>query len=836
MTFPQQFNWPPTGVPIYNTLSNFPSATVAGSLAVAADSGDLYEWNGSAWQQIGGPGAALSLGPFGSSPNANGATLVGGVLNLQPADGTNPGGLSILAQSIAGVKTFLSAPNLSSLTASTALALDGSKNIVSVTNTGTGNNVLQTSPTLITPILGVASATSIALNNSAAQIYVGSALGANGKVSVGGTDSACTGTSSNAFEAGHTSNSNNTSNVGALLSSFTTAASTTVALAYAVKANSVTVGASGTITRYADVVALAGALHRATNSGALVDNTSWSGNYFVNQAGSDPSTFGGQIQSTVTTGTAPFSIASTTLVPNLYVARAVLADSATVGGNLTGPITSVGNATSIASQTGTGTKFVVDTSPTLVTPILGVAAATSIAMNNTSAQLSIGGALSSVAKFSISGTDAALTGTSSRALDINYTGNSSNTAGVAGLQIAVTTAASTAVTLTWGYAAIAPTIGSGGSISRHVDYLVQGAASHRATSNAGISDSATAFAGGNYFLFQNGTDPSSFAGQIQSTVTTGTAPFTVSSTTKVSNLYVDRAALADTVTTNANLTGVITSVGNATSIASQTGTGTKFVVDTSPTLVTPNIGAATATSITSSTGTTASAGVLRLANTDTIAWRNGTNSADLALSVSSGGSGSLQYAGNNLFSSAGALSAATLPAFSGDITTSAGSTTTTAAATQANITSLSNSSGVAVHGTNTNNNASTGFVGEYIEALQSTFTNFPTSNQYGDLGSITLGAGDWEISMIVNYKLNGATATASTWEAGIGTVTGNSATGLTRGVNDLVMDAPASFNAITIPPYRVSISGSTTYFAKVLAVYSLGNPQYAGRISARRPR
>lgn len=46
---------------------------------------------------------------------------------------------------------------------------------------------------------------------------------------------------------------------------------------------------------------------------------------------------------------------------------------------------------------------------------------------------------------------------------------------------------------------------------------------------------------------------------------------------------------AGNVTTNANLTGVITSVGNATSIASQTGTGTKFVVDTSPTLVTPTL-------------------------------------------------------------------------------------------------------------------------------------------------------------------------------------------------------------------------------------------------------
>jgi hypothetical protein len=51
---------------------------------------------------------------------------------------------------------------MSALTASTALALDASKNVVSVTNTGTGNNVLATSPTLVTPTLGAASATSVA--------------------------------------------------------------------------------------------------------------------------------------------------------------------------------------------------------------------------------------------------------------------------------------------------------------------------------------------------------------------------------------------------------------------------------------------------------------------------------------------------------------------------------------------------------------------------------------------------------------------------------------------------------------------------------------------------
>lgn len=49
--------------------------------------------------------------------------------------------------------------------------------------------------------------------------------------------------------------------------------------------------------------------------------------------------------------------------------------------------------------------------------------------------------------------------------------------------------------------------------------------------------------------------------------------------------------------TNANLTGPITSVGNATAVAAQTGTGSTFVMQTSPTLTTPTIGAATATSI-----------------------------------------------------------------------------------------------------------------------------------------------------------------------------------------------------------------------------------------------
>jgi hypothetical protein len=51
--------------------------------------------------------AILTLGPYGSTPNADGASLVSGVLTLQPASSTQPGGMSTLTQSILGAKTFL---------------------------------------------------------------------------------------------------------------------------------------------------------------------------------------------------------------------------------------------------------------------------------------------------------------------------------------------------------------------------------------------------------------------------------------------------------------------------------------------------------------------------------------------------------------------------------------------------------------------------------------------------------------------------------------------------------------------------------------------------------
>jgi hypothetical protein len=57
----------------------------------------------------------------------------------------------------------------------------------------------------------------------------------------------------------------------------------------------------------------------------------------------------GQLKSTVATGTAPLSVASTTQVPNLYASRAALADTATNANGLTSPTTFPANATDLAT-------------------------------------------------------------------------------------------------------------------------------------------------------------------------------------------------------------------------------------------------------------------------------------------------------------------------------------------------------------------------------------------------------------------------------------------------------------------------------------------------------
>jgi hypothetical protein len=87
---------------------------------------------------------------------------------------------------------------------------------------------------------------------------------------------------------------------------------------------------------------------------------------------------GGTMSGAIAMGTSKITGLGTPTV-NTDAATKAYVDGVTIApSNLTGPITSVGAATTVAAQTGTGSTFVMNTSPTLVTPDIGVATATSI--------------------------------------------------------------------------------------------------------------------------------------------------------------------------------------------------------------------------------------------------------------------------------------------------------------------------------------------------------------------------------------------------------------------------------------------------------------------------
>lgn len=86
-----------------------------------------------AWAPVGA--GSISLGTIGSSPNGNGATYIGGVLALQPANGTYGGVLTNGAQTIAGSKTFNDELIISGNTANTPTGLFGAMNVQSFANT-----------------------------------------------------------------------------------------------------------------------------------------------------------------------------------------------------------------------------------------------------------------------------------------------------------------------------------------------------------------------------------------------------------------------------------------------------------------------------------------------------------------------------------------------------------------------------------------------------------------------------------------------------------------------------------------------------------------------------
>lgn len=108
-------------------------------------------------------------------------------------------------------------------------------------------------------------------------------------------------------------------------------------------------------------------------------------------------------------------------------------------------------------------------------------------------------------------------------------------------------------------------------------------------------------------------------------------------------------------------------------------------------------------SLASNTANSAGTGLIRLATTDTITWRNNGNSADIALGKNT--SDQLTWAGTAVLSNVGILLATAFPALTGDVTTSAGSLATTIAANAVTNAKAAQMATLTIKGNNTGSTA-----------------------------------------------------------------------------------------------------------------------------------
>lgn len=144
-----------------------------------------------------------------------------------------------------------------------------------------------------------------------------------------------------------------------------------------------------------------------------------------------------------------------------------------------------------------------------------------------------------------------------------------------------------------------------------------------------------------------------------------------------------------------------------------------------------------------------------------------------------------------------------------------------------------------IAGTKTNDVAAAGVIGEYVESVITSAVNFPTSGTFGDLTSISLTAGDWDVSIVGRAFANGATVTD--YLVGIAQTSGGTFTNEVDGSNTVEITPTGAslglqFWSPALPTYRVSLSATTTIYYKYTATYTVATPKLVGRISARRVR
>ena len=227
------------------------------------------------------------------------------------------------------------------------------------TSTGTGNTVLSTSPTLVTPVLGTPASGTL---TNATGLPVATGISGLG---TGVATFLATPSSAN-LAAALTDETGTGAAVFATSPTLVTPALGTPASGVMTNVTGTAAGlTAGNVTTNAN---LTGGVTSVGNAATVITNANLTGD--ITSIGNATTLTNAPVIAKVLTG---YISGAGTVAATDSILQAIqkLDGNNSTNANLTGPITSVGNVTSIASQTGTGTKFVVDTSPTLITPDLG---------------------------------------------------------------------------------------------------------------------------------------------------------------------------------------------------------------------------------------------------------------------------------------------------------------------------------------------------------------------------------------------------------------------------------------------------------------------------------
>lgn len=160
--------------------------------------------------------------------------------------------------------------------------------------------------------------------------------------------------------------------------------------------------------------------------------------------------------------------------------------------------------------------------------------------------------------------------------------------------------------------------------------------------------------------------------------------------------------------------------------------------------------------------------------------------------------------------------------------TPAGATLTTLVTTGL----ITPSSTIGIKGTTTNDNAQAGSFGEYVSNTNTAIS--PTNGTPFNAASLTLTAGDWDVSGSISY-INGVGTISSTMNASLSltTATQNAAIGFMTSAPN-VTATTALTTRMSTPVARFSLSAPTTIFLVGVTTFSGGTTTSDGLIRARR--